>query len=67
MTKRDSQAVLEQVAELYERLIHVPIGNNLQQDDILEVYLRATLVAAGVSFDDDFFKSLLLQISHRTS
>lgn len=48
---------------LFEALVTVPIPQGLNTFQVVDTYLRATLVAAGVPFKNDILQSLLLQIA----
>ena len=61
MVRKDSKQQSGQsqirISDLYEALIHVSIGD-LSADDILDAYIRATCVAAGVGYDPTFMEEL---------
>lgn len=44
-------------SDLYRALIHVPTGD-LSTEDVLDAYLRATCVAAGVRYDPAFLEQV---------
>ena len=50
--------------ELYEALIHVSIGD-LPAEDILDAYIRATCVAAGVGYDQAFLNKLTKMLNEK--
>ena len=52
--------------DLYESLIHVPFGN-LPMPDVLDAYIRATCVAAGVGFDQGFLDELTAKLNEKRS
>jgi hypothetical protein len=53
MTNKD-----EDRASLYEQLIGIPIPRSLGQGEVLDIYLRATMVAAGIRRDEAFLEDL---------
>jgi hypothetical protein len=54
-------------ADLYQSLIHVKIPTNLNSHEVVDCYLRATMVAAGIRFDQVFFQSVLRQLATKAT
>lgn len=45
-------------SELYERLMHIEIPTSLDCHEVVDCFLRATMVAAGIRFDNELFQSV---------
>lgn len=56
----------EGCSRLYESLINLEIPNGLTQFEVIEAYMRATCVAAGIPFDKDFLQQMLLALTKQS-
>lgn len=57
----------ESQGDLYQSLIHVEIPTNLDSHEVVDCFLRATMVAAGIRFDKEFFQSVLRLLATKST
>lgn len=53
-------------SNLFESLINVTYPDSLIQFEVVDAYMRATCVAAGIPFDKEFLQKMLLTLAKRS-
>lgn len=55
----------DQNAKLLESLIEVPWPDSLNQFEVIDAFMRATCIVAGIPFDKEFLQDMLLRLAER--